>query len=357
MIQPIVAIDDRLKPLPDELARLGATVIPFRGGSLTNAELRDKGITALLIRSTTRVHAGLLEDTSVQFVGTATSGTDHIDHRWCVAHGITVVDARGSNANAVAEWVLSMLVHLHGGLEGQTLGVVGVGHVGRRVVSLAQALGMNILTNDPPRVAAGDVPPHHVPLEELLQRATIVSLHVPFIPYGEHPTLHLLSAERLALMPRGSVLINAARGGIVDEAALKRRLKGESMQAILDTFDGEPDVDASLVSLCTFATPHVAGHTVNGFVDASRIIGMAFCNAAGLAATALSDALDAIVAPPALAVPADPSAVRSVLARRRPLLQDSMTFLDEAAARPLRFGQLFSMRRAGYPLRPETYRC
>ncbi len=226
----------------------------------------------LLVRSITRVDAALLAGSPVRFVGTATIGTDHLDLPWLAEQGIAWASAPGCNARAVGEWVLNVLVQLAAEqgvtLAGRTLGVVGLGHVGRWTARLAGLLGIRVVACDPFLVREhlpADLA--HVPLltlRELLARADMVSVHTPLTRGGPHPTHHLLDADALAALRPGAWLINAARGPVVANAALSARLARGDLTAVLDVWEGEPEPDTGLLARVRHGSPHIAGHSLEG---------------------------------------------------------------------------------------------
>ena len=240
------------------------------GRTITRECLRDVKI--LVIRSTSHVGAELLEGTAVRFVANASAGEDHLDLDYLQAKGIGVASASGSNANSVAEYVVSSLLALGPSFyKGRTLGVIGVGHVGSRVVTKARALGMEVLENDPP-IQRTTGWTNFIDLPTLLAESDVVSCHVPLAETGPDPTYHLLNATNLSLMPSHGIVINTARGAVVDNAALlevleKKRLAG----AVLDVFEGEPDIRRDLLRAVTFATPHIAGHSIDGKIEGTRM--------------------------------------------------------------------------------------
>lgn len=241
------------------------------GREIGPADVQDAD--ALIVRSITPVDAALLDGSRVRFVATATSGTDHLDLEWLRRAGITVADAAGCNANAVAAYVMAALEEL-AVPEGCRALVIGAGHVGTRVIHRLQRKGVTCRVVDPFVEEGGisapvlrdfdDRPPELVfaDLDEALAEADIVSLHLPLTVDGPHPTRCLLNAERLSLLRPGSVLINTARGEVVDERALKQRLRQRGdLQAVLDVFHGEPEIDRELIHLARIATPHIAGYS------------------------------------------------------------------------------------------------
>ena len=233
------------------------------GRSLTATELTDADV--LLVRSVTRVNRELLHDSPLRFVGTATAGTDHIDLRYLDSRNIAFASAPGCNARAVGEYVLACVLAFaaQSGRSPSDLrvGIIGCGHAGTAAQGLLEAIGVTCLRHDPPR-AAREGEGGFVDFERVLH-ADVVSLHVPLIADGAHPTRGLLDAKALAAMPAGSLLINAARGGIVDEQALCAALDAGKRHAVIDCWAGEPQINLPLLDRAWVATPHIAGHSVD----------------------------------------------------------------------------------------------
>lgn len=218
---------------------------------------------ALLVRSVTPVSRELLEGTPVRFVGTATSGADHVDAAWLADAGIALCDAAGCNANAVADYCLAAL----GGLRARTgrrpedcrVGLVGGGNVGALLARKLSLAGVDCVVCDPPRAAAGAR--GLVALEEV-GRCRVVSLHAPLTDGGPHPTRGMIGREFLAALPDGAALINTARGAVVDGTALAEALAARpDLTAVCDVWENEPEVDAGLAAKAAVATPHIAGYS------------------------------------------------------------------------------------------------
>lgn len=243
------------------------------GRSLTAADVADADV--LLVRSITRVDAALLAGSRVRFVGTATIGTDHLDLPWLDAQGIAWASAPGCNARAVGEWVLNVLVQLAAeqgvSLAGRTLGIIGLGHVGRWVARLTRLLGIRVVACDP-FLSAADLPDdlagiELLPLTALLDTADMISIHTPLTRGGAHPTRHLLDAPELARLRPDAWLINAARGPVIANAALLQALTeraGTPFTAVLDVWEHEPVVDPQLLQRVRYGSPHIAGHSLEG---------------------------------------------------------------------------------------------
>lgn len=262
------------------------------GRAIDRAAVMDAD--ALLVRSVTRVDRALLEGSAVKFVGTCTIGTDHLDLDWFAEAGIAWSSAPGCNARGVVDYVLGALFALAerrgAQLAQRTYGVVGAGQVGGRLVEVLRGLGWQVLVCDPPRQAreGGDF----VGLEEILQRCDVISLHTPLTREGGDATWHLLDAARLAELKPGCWLINASRGAVIDNAALKAHLlSGADLEVVLDVWEGEPQADPDLAALCLLATPHIAGYSLDGKLRGTEQIYRAFCAWQGLAPTVDLDAL------------------------------------------------------------------
>ncbi|MBR1871658.1 MAG: 4-phosphoerythronate dehydrogenase [Bacteroidales bacterium] len=217
---------------------------------------------ALVTRTRTRCDAALLEGSQVKMIASATIGLDHVDLPWCDAHGILVRNAPGCNAGGVAQYVFSALYGAasRGGinLEGDTIGIIGVGHVGRRVESMARALGFKILKNDPPREAA-EGSYEFCSLEHLLKHSDIVTMHVPL----DDSTRNMAGRDFFKKMRPHAIFINASRGEVVDEEALTEAIPRLG-PVIIDTWKNEPDVNPKLMDMVTIATPHIAGYSYQG---------------------------------------------------------------------------------------------
>ncbi|MFW0890215.1 MAG: 4-phosphoerythronate dehydrogenase PdxB [Pseudomonas rhizophila] len=237
--------------------------VPGRGIDRSMVEQAD----VLLVRSVTQVNRTLLEGSKVKFVGTCTIGTDHLDLDYFAEAGIRWASAPGCNARGVVDYVLGSLMTLAeiegADLKQRTFGVVGAGQVGGRLVEVLKGLGWTVKVCDPPRQATegGD----YVSLEQIIEQCDVISLHTPLTRDGAQPTWHLFDEQRLRRLQPGTWLINAARGPVIDNTALREvLLEREDLQAVLDVWEHEPSVDADLADLCVIATPHIAGYSLDG---------------------------------------------------------------------------------------------
>src|ERR1017187_3697715 len=237
---------------------------------------------ALLARSVTPVNAALLDGSPVKFVATATIGTDHVDQVYLSAKGIGFASAQGSNANSVAEYVVAAMLYMAQQrkfrLRDKTLGVIGVGNVGSRVVRNARALGMRVLQNDPPRARAEELN-SFVTIDQVLSEADIISLHVPLTKAGAYSSYHLFTKDTLAaLEDRSQILINTSRGAVVDNKALLKAIDGGKLGGVvLDVWENEPNISPELLDVVDLGTPHIAGYSFDGKVSGTRMIYEAAC--------------------------------------------------------------------------------
>lgn len=231
----------------------------------------------LLVRTRTRCDAALLDGSSVRFVATGTIGLDHFDIPYLDSKGIRWQNAPGCNAPAVAQYVWRALFEF-GFRPGQTLGVVGRGNVGGIVAEWGRRLGANVIVSDPPRAAKGLTDEEYLPLDELMHRADAVTFHTPLIrKKGESiensfPTWHLADADMLGLLHEGAILVNAARGGVVDESALRTLKEQKGLKVALDTWEGEPRINPESLAMADIATFHIAGYSRQGKERATHAI-------------------------------------------------------------------------------------
>lgn len=237
-----------------------AEVVYKEGRAIEKADLMDAD--ALIIRTCTRCNEQLLEGTSVKIIATATIGVDHIDMDYCSRKGITVHNAEGCNAGGVLQYVFSALYGVAARkfikLDGCTIGIIGVGHVGSKVEAMAEYLGFNVLRCDPPRAAA-EGEEGFCSLEYLLANSQVVTLHVPL----EDTTRKMADEEFFRMMLPGSIFINAARGEVMDEQALMDAIP-KLGAVVIDTWNNEPYVNKELLEMVDIATPHIAGYSYQG---------------------------------------------------------------------------------------------
>lgn len=274
-----ILIDENMPYAEQLFSQLGDVVLKS-GRTLTADDLVD--VDALMIRSVTKVNAALIAKANkLKFVGTATAGMDHVDQALLKEKGIFFTAAPGCNKVGVAEYAFSVMMVLaqqHGfSVFDKTVGIIGAGQVGSYLQQCLEGIGINVLINDPPKQEQGDSR-HFTPLDTLVEQADVITLHTPITRDGDHPTYHLFNEEKLNKLRGDQILINAARGPIVDNTALKARLmRNDGFVAALDVFEFEPEVDMELLPLLAFATPHVAGYGLEGKARGTTMIFNSYC--------------------------------------------------------------------------------
>ncbi len=342
----------------EAFSTLGDTVV-LEGRNITSADIRDAEILAL--RSTTVVNRALLEGSRVRFLGTATIGTDHLDIPFLERSGIRWCFAPGCNANSVSEYLTAALLVLAGRrgftLDGKTIGVVGVGNVGSRVVRKAEALGMRVLKNDPPRQrATGD--PSFVSLARIQEEVDIVTFHVPLSREGPDATFHLAKESFFKGLRKPVVFIDAARGAVVDTPALETAMDaGIVTQTVLDTWEGEPTFKRSLLDRVDLGTPHIAGHSFEGKVAGTIMVYEAACRFLGVKPSFSPEGLLPPPLVPELTVNAsnrpDEDVLREIVKPVYDIEADDRRMRSIDGADTKRLATEFDRQRKDYPMRRE----
>ncbi len=272
-------------------------IYPMEPEEITPSAVRDADV--LVVRTRTGVDEALLKDSSVRLVCTATIGYDHIDTAYCDSRGIRWVSCPGCNAKAVCEYIEeaideylnSQLSTIHTASADRSrpcrdknsqlstvncqlsIGIIGVGHVGSLVAQMAARKGFRVLLNDPPKGIG-------VSLDEIAKNCDIITFHTPLILQPStlllspsergrevFPTYHLCDEAFLRCCKPGALIINAARGGVVDEQALLR----SGHPYILDTWEREPHPDHEVLEHALFASMHIAGYSEEGKRNASQM--------------------------------------------------------------------------------------
>lgn len=278
MPKPLKIVVNKNTPKAIEVFSQLGSVIALSSQEITKESLKNAD--ALIVRSETRVDKGLIEGTPVRFVGTVTIGTDHVDLGYLDSKGIVFASAPGSNSTSVAEYMaatLCVLAERTGeSLNKRTIGIVGVGNVGSKVVGVARAFGMEVLLNDPP-VARKTGDTSYRSLDDLMG-ADIISLHVPLTNDGPDATYHLFDETRINRMKNSAVLINTSRGGVVETEALHQSLLSKHISAaILDVWENEPEISPELLQEVLLGTPHIAGYSLDGKLNAVRMVHESLC--------------------------------------------------------------------------------
>jgi erythronate-4-phosphate dehydrogenase len=285
MARPTILADENIPFAREAFGTLGEVRMKH-GRQIGRADLKD--VDLLVVRSVTRVDASLVAGTHVRFVGTATSGFDHVATADLDRLGVAFYAALGCNANSVSDYMAAAWLTLAAArgetLAGRRVGVVGVGHVGSLVVEKARALGMVPVLNDPPkgRETGSD---RYRPLDELFG-CDIVTCHTPLTFDGPDPTHGLIGDAFLSRLKPGAWLCNAGRGGVVDEAALHGALDAKRLgTVVLDVWDHEPAIDGRLLARVDIGTPHIAGYSVEGRLNGTGMVYDAACRFLGVASS------------------------------------------------------------------------
>ena len=350
----IIAVDQALPFWREVFSGLGE-VRPFAGEELRPVILRDAD--ALVVRTVTPVGADLLEGSSVRFVGAASAGMDHADHDYLRRKGIFFCNAAGCNANAVSEYIITVLYAVAARRNWtpaeKTLAVVGIGHVGSRVARKARAIGMNVLLCDPPLCdATGDL--KYQPLESVLG-ADILTFHTPLTDKGNYPTRHMLNRDVISRLRPDQFLINTSRGEVFDTRELSDALrKKRILGAVLDVWEGEPEIDYSLLELADIGTPHIAGSTLDGKIRAVTLIRGQLCEFLGISSPLNTDGFYPPVRrirPKTACSPME--TVSQVLRESYDIAKDDAALREMASLPEKRRGKSFEQMRSTYFLRQE----
>ena len=338
-----IVVDDKIPYIRETICQLADEVVFLSGAAITADDVRDADV--LVVRTRTRCNRQLLEGSKVQLVVTATIGYDHIDTQWLESAGIRWTNCPGCNSGSVAQYLECSLLLLEQqkglSLRQSTIGIVGCGHVGSKVKAVAERLGMRVLVCDPPLESKESNTQHPSPITftsmEVIEReADVITFHVPLTKEGDYPTWHLADDDFFHRLSRVPYIINTSRGEVVDNKALLHALEeGRVRDAVIDVWENEPRPDASLLEKVFIGTPHIAGYSADGKVNADNMVIDAICQQFGLPHP------EQIVAP---TLPADFRYTGSPLDLYNPV-NDSQKLKAECS--------LFEQLRNNYPLRRE----
>ena len=336
-----IVIDDKIPYIRETISRLTDDAVYIKGSDIGPDDVRDAD--ALIVRTRTRCDERLLGGSSVKFVATATIGFDHIDAGYMERAGIEWMSCPGCNAASVAQYVRSVLLLLKrdrgARLDGLTMGIVGCGHVGTKVKAVAEEYGIRVLVCDPPRQERGDGGPFAT-MDDIEREADIITFHVPLTADGPHPTLHLADKAFFGRLGRRPLIINTSRGGVVDNAALLDALIYNKVgDAVVDTWENEPQISRELLGRAWIGTPHIAGYSADGKVNADNMVIEGLCRRFGLD-------VPPRIAPPKLPATFVPSTDDDTL---RLQLYNPLDDSARLKASP----ESFEEQRGNYPLRRE----
>ena len=278
-----IVVDDKIPYIREKLALLADEVVYLPGAAITADDVRDAD--ALIVRTRTRCDEQLLGGSKVQFVATATIGFDHIDTAYMQRAGIVWTNCPGCNSGSVAQYVecaLLLLQQQRGlSLPSSTIGIVGCGHVGSKVKTVAERFGMRVLVCDPPLAEAAteaEAKDAFVTLDVLEREADVITFHVPLTTEGPYATYHLADEAFFHRLSRVPYIINSSRGEVVDGDALLEALTvGSVRDAVIDVWEHEPHLNLLLLQRVFIGTPHIAGYSADGKVNADNMVIDALC--------------------------------------------------------------------------------
>jgi len=270
-----IVVDDKIPYIREKLALLADEVVYLRGADITADDVKDAD--ALIVRTRTQCNQQLLEGSKVQLVATATIGFDHIDTDYLQQAGIAWTNCPGCNADSVAQYLECSLLLLEQEkgftLKDSTIGIVGCGHVGSRVETVAERLGMRVLVCDP---LLGN--PDYVSMDVIERESDVITFHVPLTREGRYATFHLGNDDFFHRLTRVPYIINTSRGEVVDNDALLAALQeGRVKDAVMDVWEREPDLNLELLQRVFIGTPHIAGYSADGKVNADNMVIDALC--------------------------------------------------------------------------------
>ena len=314
-----LVIDDAVWGFEEIFSDFGE-IVTLPGRQIDRQSLLDCDI--LIIRSRTRVNKELLQGTKVRFVGSTVAGVDHIDETYLNENNITFASAQGCNANAVAEYVISAISNLANDLSfdlsNKTLGIIGVGNVGSRLDFKVKQLGITTLLNDPPRQEI-EGKEGFVELNTALS-ADIVTFHTPLTFSGSHQTHNLLGVHNFKLITQDTIVINTARGGIIDEDLW---LKSKTKANVIDCWNEEPNINTKLQSSAYWATPHIAGHSIDAKFMGSYIIYKELCRFTN---TPLKNEFENLISPETVTI--NENTLHETLNAIYPFIDDDLAIKD-----------------------------
>ena len=312
-------IDDAVWGFKEIFSDFGE-IVTLPGRQIDRQSLLDCDI--LIVRSRTRVNKELLQGTKVTFVGSTVAGLDHIDEAHLYENNITFASAQGCNANAVAEYVISAISNLAHDysfdLSNKTLGIIGVGNVGSRLDFKAKKLGITTLLNDPPRQEI-EGKENFLDLNAVLS-ADIVTFHTPLTFSGSHPTYNLLGSHNFELITQDSIVINTARGGIIDESLWENTITKAN---IIDCWEEEPNINTKLQNTAYWATPHIAGHSIDAKFMGSYMIYKDLCS---FTKTPLKNEFENLISPTAVTI--NENTLHETLNAIYPFIDDDLAIKD-----------------------------
>ncbi|MEN9919494.1 MAG: 4-phosphoerythronate dehydrogenase PdxB [Bacteroidota bacterium] len=341
-------VADKNIPFLKGIAESFGDVTYLSGKEFTKESIKDAD--TLIVRTVTHFGQEILEGSKVKLICSATIGYDHIDTQYCNSHGIAWHNAPGCNSGSVQQYIASVLVTIARNkglsLQGKTIGIVGVGNVGRKVATICEVLGMKVLKNDPPRQEA-EQSDEFTTIETIQREADFITFHTPLVKSGKYPTYHLADKTFFDNLQKSPIIINSARGAIIDTSAIKDAIKEEKLTAtIIDCWENEPNIDLEYMQLVDIATPHIAGYSADGKANATRMSLESIAHFWSLPAEPIYDIAVPQVDNPIINVARDHViSLEDIILRTYDPMQDHEQFVNQ----PHEFSNL----RSNYPLRRE----
>ncbi|MDO4897404.1 MAG: 4-phosphoerythronate dehydrogenase [Moraxella sp.] len=272
-----ILADENIAHLDDYFCHDNINLIKLKGREINECAIDKYDPTALLIRSVTPINADTISNpANIKFIGSATIGTDHVDNEFIQKNHIHFVNAKGSSKHSVAQYVITALLSKYPDLANKkiTLGIVGLGNIGSTLTRYAKDLNWEILGHDPYLPTSVF---NNSTFNDLLKNSDIVSIHTPLTKSGDYPTHQLFNKTTLSQLKNNAILINTARGDIVNQDDLLWAMDNKNLSVMLDVFPFEPTIDKALLDKLTLATPHIAGYTLDGKLRGTDMIYQAFC--------------------------------------------------------------------------------
>ena len=305
-----IVVDDKIPYIRETLAKLADEVVYLKGSEIGPEDVRDAD--ALIVRTRTLCNEQLLKGSKVQFVATATIGYDHLDTTWLEQNGITWTNCPGCNSGSVAQYIESALASLNPSKR-RDLPTDSI------LPLPSERVGVRLF----------------VPLETIAREADIITFHVPL----DDSTRYLANEAFFNSLQRQPVIINSSRGGVVDEQALLKALDtGKVSCAVIDTWEHEPDISRVLLNKVYIGTPHIAGYSADGKVNADNMVIEALCRHFHLP-------LPPRIVPPPSSLPPSPLTIYQKVGYN--VMEDSQKLKNHP--------EMFEELRGNYPVRREIF--
>ncbi len=349
-----ITADENIPYVEEAFNTLGK-VTTVNGRTLSSDKLQTTDI--LLVRSVTQVNQKLLQDTPVKFVASATAGFNHIDLKYLEKNKIDFARAPGSNAISAAEYVMAGIslwsLQNNKDLNSLSIGIIGCGNVGSRVKQLCEDSGIHCVINDPPLEEKKPAQYDYSSIEKALA-SDIVTLHTPLTYDGNHPSYRLLNNRLISILKSGTLFINAARGEVVEEPALLKRIKShDDISLILDVWENEPNIGLELLPYTLIGTPHIAGYSIDGKIRGTEMIYNAVCDFLGEKPLWSAQQVDFSNNPRTVIKLSRNHDNRSTLLKAYNILQDDNNLKRLLKNKALQDGKYFDSLRKNYPARRE----